>query len=66
MSFDEDGKRKDPTLRERLDAFMEEAARRVAEWPDWKRNVGLMDVDRQYNRYEPGQTAHESKGGEKE
>lgn len=40
-------------IRKRLDDFMEEASRRVESWPDWKRNVGMMDKDRQYNRYEP-------------
>ena len=39
--------------RKRIEAFMEEASRRVANWPSWKRNVGMMDKDRQYNRYEP-------------
>ncbi|MEW6363304.1 MAG: hypothetical protein AB1714_01555 [Acidobacteriota bacterium] len=39
--------------KDRLEQFMKKAADRVQAWPDWKRNVGLTDQDRQFERYVP-------------
>jgi hypothetical protein len=38
---------------QRLNDFMKAAAIRVAKWPEWKRNTGYRDCERQYDRHEP-------------